>query len=123
MNTDIQRWQRIRALVERAMELSGAERSRLLDDECRGDPSLQREVEELLEHDSPAESLATPAPSRWIRALSDQIERGELDAPDAPNSLGAPGAMLNIIKSGSNAVAVNIVSGSTNPSRTVGRSG
>jgi serine/threonine-protein kinase len=73
MTTDTQRWRRIRALVESAMELSDAERSRWLDEACKGDAALRREVDELLVHDSPVEGLASPAPSRWVEALSDEL--------------------------------------------------
>jgi eukaryotic-like serine/threonine-protein kinase len=43
-----ERWQQIRDLLERAMELAPAQRAALLDRSCASDPSLRQEVELLL---------------------------------------------------------------------------
>jgi serine/threonine protein kinase len=70
MTTDTERWRRIRALVETAMELSGAERERWIADSCGGDDALRREIDELLAHDVSEESSASRA-SSWSAALGD----------------------------------------------------
>jgi Tol biopolymer transport system component/predicted Ser/Thr protein kinase len=46
---DAERWRRIRELVEQALERTGADRVRFLDDACANDASLRAEVESLLE--------------------------------------------------------------------------
>src|SRR5262249_9698613 len=52
MPTDTTRWRRIRGLIEAAVELEGSERSRFLEESCRGDAALRAEVEALLSHDA-----------------------------------------------------------------------
>lgn len=43
-----ERWQRIEALLQRALDAAPTARAALLDRECRGDPALRAEVESLL---------------------------------------------------------------------------
>src|ERR1700680_540398 len=43
-----ERWQQIKAVLDRALELAPGERSAFLDRACARDPSLRNEVEELL---------------------------------------------------------------------------
>ena len=50
------RWQRLRELFNRAVELDPVARTELLDRECADDPELRREVESLIEHSEPAEA-------------------------------------------------------------------
>ena len=54
MATD--RWQRLQEIFDAALARSGAEREKLLDEACRGDPGLRAEVEALLRSDSRANS-------------------------------------------------------------------
>ncbi|HVO97400.1 MAG TPA: serine/threonine-protein kinase [Bryobacteraceae bacterium] len=46
------RWQRVEEIFHRAVSLAPQARSAFLDEACGGDPSLRREVESLLAHDS-----------------------------------------------------------------------
>ena len=46
-----ERWQQIKAVLDRALELAPGERSALLDRACAADQSLRNEVEELLAGD------------------------------------------------------------------------
>jgi serine/threonine protein kinase len=48
------RWHRVEELFRRAVELVPGTRSEFLDDACRTDPSLRREVASLLAHDKEA---------------------------------------------------------------------
>jgi eukaryotic-like serine/threonine-protein kinase len=72
------RWQRVQEVLAEAAELEGSSRSAFLDETCRGDPELRKEVESLLSSlesasvgflESPAIdavrelSLATPGPA------------------------------------------------------------
>ena len=60
---DPDRWKRIRALAEQAIEASEGDRERLLADLARKDPSLHEEVEKLLRSDAGGETLlATRTP-------------------------------------------------------------
>ncbi len=56
-----ERWQLLKELFEAAYEKSPAERAAFLDDSCRGDPSLKKEVEDLLASDSRGSFLEKPA--------------------------------------------------------------
>ena len=42
-----ERWQRLRSIYDAVADADAAERARLLDDLCAGDPSLRAEVERL----------------------------------------------------------------------------
>ena len=43
-----ERWQEIELVFSGAFELDGGERDRFVEEQCTGDPELQREVEALL---------------------------------------------------------------------------
>src|SRR5580658_1203737 len=43
-----ERWQQVRDVLEKALELAPGERSAFLDEACSSDPSLRREIETLL---------------------------------------------------------------------------
>ena len=51
------RWADVNRVFHRAVELSSDERQSYLDDECRGDEELRREVETLLRHDATGQDL------------------------------------------------------------------
>lgn len=69
------RWERIKDLLEAAVELAPERRRSFLAEACADDPSLRSEVEDLLEHhqagsfleNSPAEFLMPPDPSNSRR--------------------------------------------------------
>ncbi len=58
-----ERWQQVRDVLERALELASAERPGFLDAACQSDPSLRQEVETLLASDPgiPADFLKSSA--------------------------------------------------------------
>ncbi|HEX5228565.1 MAG TPA: protein kinase [Bryobacteraceae bacterium] len=49
-----ERWQEVRNVLERALEMKGAERARYLDEACAADAELRKEVESLLRADEAA---------------------------------------------------------------------
>ena len=51
---DPERWKRIKEVVQAAVELKAEERPAFLDSECRGDPTLRREVESLIDYQEEA---------------------------------------------------------------------
>jgi serine/threonine-protein kinase len=56
-----ERWRQVDELFEQALECAPTERARLLDAACAADPSLRREVEEMLSADERAEDfIETP---------------------------------------------------------------
>jgi serine/threonine protein kinase/tetratricopeptide (TPR) repeat protein len=74
---DRQRWQRVTAIFERAIDLSLAERAAILDSECESDPSLRAEVELLLARDSdPGTFLSPLPPASALQALEAAPEAG-----------------------------------------------
>lgn len=76
-------WKRIRALFEKAVELTSAERAALLDAECIGEPELRRDVEMMLAADARAQAddnaVGEAAPD-LLNALSDDARARERDA-------------------------------------------
>ena len=57
-----ERWQEIERLCHTALERDGSKRAAFLEEACRGDESLRREVEFLLEQEGEAEDfLEAPA--------------------------------------------------------------
>ena len=52
-----QRWDRIKELFQRAVDLSADQRAALFDLECAGDPELRREVESLIDSDQDTPAL------------------------------------------------------------------
>src|SRR5579871_4190658 len=66
-----ERWQRVRGILDGAMELRAADRAAYLDRECASDPALRQEVEEYLSIEGKLESsfLESPA-AEHIRAAS-----------------------------------------------------
>ncbi|HET7294832.1 MAG TPA: protein kinase [Vicinamibacteria bacterium] len=62
-----ERWRRVDALVEAALERPPGERPAFLDHACGGDAELRREVESLLDHDRTDDFLESPAASEAAR--------------------------------------------------------
>jgi serine/threonine protein kinase/Tol biopolymer transport system component len=52
-----ERWQQVKRLLESALERNSVERSALLDNACKDDPSLRREVESLIASHEQAQGL------------------------------------------------------------------
>jgi eukaryotic-like serine/threonine-protein kinase len=78
-----ERWQRIEELYHSAADLPEAQRSRYLQQACRGDKILLEEVESLLRHsDTPSNVLNKPAMAvlaREIAAKHSQADRPRLE--------------------------------------------
>ena len=71
-----ERWQQIERLYHAARERTGAERTALLDEACRGDVELRAEVESLLAaHAGSGAFLETPAIEMAARAIAQQAPR------------------------------------------------
>ncbi|MEX2271797.1 MAG: serine/threonine-protein kinase [Vicinamibacterales bacterium] len=78
--TDNARWAEIKALFGEALELTPADRTRLLDARCAADPNLRREVESLLaSHDAAGDFIETPA--SVTLAPEDRSRAGDLIGP------------------------------------------
>jgi serine/threonine protein kinase len=73
---DTERWERIKDLLEAAVELSPEERHPFLAGECGEDTALQSEVEALLEHHQRAGSFLEGIPTNGFR-LSTAFNIGE----------------------------------------------
>src|ERR1039457_2420661 len=70
-----ERWQQIREVLEKALELAPGERSSFLDGACSSDPSLQQEVDVLLDSDPklPSSFLQSSALADGVGAYLDGI--------------------------------------------------
>ena len=71
-----ERWQKIRDVLEKALELGTGERSAFLDGACSSDPCLRQEVETLLSssHDVRSSFLQSPPLSDGLGADPDWID-------------------------------------------------
>ncbi|HEV2761961.1 MAG TPA: protein kinase, partial [Pyrinomonadaceae bacterium] len=67
---DGQRWRQIDTIFRSALERPPAERAAFLDEACRGDAGLRREVESLLEHDQSGSFMQRPAFEDAARLLA-----------------------------------------------------
>src|SRR5437870_2777197 len=57
-----ERWQRVKVLLQSALEREPAERAVFLDEACAGDPSLRRGIESLiLSHEQAGDFIEEPA--------------------------------------------------------------
>ena len=81
MNSD-ENWQRVKAIVSDALELSDDERAAFIDEVCGDDRQLREEVESLLQHDADDEFLEQPL----------LVAAGQVD--DTGQNALEPGAML-----------------------------
>ena len=50
-------WEKIRKIIDHALDLETAERAAYLDSECAGDPELRQEIDSLLEQEEPAKDF------------------------------------------------------------------
>ena len=111
-----ERWQKIRDVLEKALELGTGERSAFLDGACSSDPCLRQEVETLLSssHDVRSSFLQSPPLSDGLGADPDWIDAA--GALQAGQALVIIASMPARIGSGScgQAVAIRAKSGSTN---------
>ena len=72
-----ERYQRIEELFGRALERHGDDRTRVLDEACRGDADLRREVEALLaEHERAGSFLAGPPLATTVAELPGALRAG-----------------------------------------------
>jgi hypothetical protein len=62
-----ERWRRVEALCQAALERDASERSAFLSAACRDDDELRREVEELLAHDRSADGSSRVPSGQWRR--------------------------------------------------------
>ena len=81
---DTQRWQRVAAIFDEAIEAAADARAALIADRCGGDEQLQREVEKLVaadqraaSFDSGAESARGEVAADWLLADEETIATGE----------------------------------------------
>ena len=67
-----ERWQQVKCLLEAALERDPSERAALLDEACKADPALRREVESLIaSHKQAGSFIESPALEAPTRILSD----------------------------------------------------
>jgi eukaryotic-like serine/threonine-protein kinase len=74
-----ERWQKVRDVLEQALELAPEKRGRFLDVACSSDPSLRSEVQSLLSADELARSSFLESPPLLPTALSPGTKLGEYD--------------------------------------------
>jgi serine/threonine-protein kinase len=69
-----ERWSRIEAVFARALELSGEQRSRFLDEACNSDAQLRAEVESLLSEHELSRGLLDQPPDWLVPTEHDDVE-------------------------------------------------
>ena len=79
---------RLRDLVPRLLPLSPAERAAVLDTECRDDPRLRREVEDLLGREDSGPGLVRTSGPLLEPALGDQVFADDHRDRTPPESIG-----------------------------------
>ncbi|HEY3138243.1 MAG TPA: protein kinase [Blastocatellia bacterium] len=68
-----ERWRQVKRLLESALERGPRDRAALLDEACKGDPSLRREVESLIaSHEQAGSSFDSPAFEAAVSLLADE---------------------------------------------------
>jgi serine/threonine-protein kinase len=76
---DLDRWQKVEAILDQALELPGEEQSGFLDQACAGDPGLRADVESLLSADEAASGfLKVPAGEYAPELLDEEAEEEDL---------------------------------------------
>ena len=69
---DVERWRRLRPILDRALELPAAERPSWLDSACAGDPAIRSDIEQLLEEDATTGGILDSDPNPLLQlALED----------------------------------------------------
>ncbi len=81
---DRRRWQRVKAVLDRALELSRDELPAFLEQACAGDPELEAEVKALLEADRQTGGMLESPAAEYAATLLDKIR-------EAPEGLARPG--------------------------------
>jgi len=91
MNLDRERWQRVSAILDAALERPAEARALYLDAACGGDPGLRKQVEELLAAEGSAGSfLAEPAVERGAALVAEMAETlGEPEGSARGRHVGA----------------------------------
>ena len=79
----IERWQRTRALFERALEVNGAARAELLDVECGDDHALRADIDALLAADAVAANAELMLSLTASELLIDAVGATEVQADEA----------------------------------------
>lgn len=74
-----ERWQKVRDVLEQALELAPEKRSRFLDLACGSDPTLRSEVQSLLSADEQARSSFLKSPPLSPSALTTGLKLGEYE--------------------------------------------
>jgi eukaryotic-like serine/threonine-protein kinase len=74
-----ERWQKVRDILEQALELAPEKRSRFLDVACSSDPMLRTEVQSLLSADEQARTSFLEAPPVLPAALSPGTRLGDYE--------------------------------------------
>ena len=75
-----ERWQRVRQILEAALEKSQEDRTNFLDQACASDPALRKEVDSLLVHRNDAESFLEDPPMSGINmALTEGTRLGSFE--------------------------------------------
>jgi eukaryotic-like serine/threonine-protein kinase len=74
-----ERWQKVRDVLEQAMELAPEKRSRFLDVACSSDPSLRSEVQSLISADAQARTSFLETPPVLPAALSAGTRLGDYE--------------------------------------------
>lgn len=80
-----ERWQQIRSVFERALEVPPEARPALLAELCAGDDALRSEIDRLLAADARAHRLLEAPVGEFAPALLDEIAR---ESPDGPGMAG-----------------------------------
>ena len=70
---DPARWDRVKTVYHLAAERDSRERAAFVEQACRGDPELQREVESLLAQDSGGSFLEHPAWQDTAREVAQEF--------------------------------------------------
>jgi hypothetical protein len=80
-----ERWRHLRELLDRALQVEGAERSAFLDRNCSGDPSLRQELDRLL-------AAEWQLPSSFLESTA--VALGPMAVATAGDSVFAAGTKL-----------------------------
>ncbi|MEM6644838.1 MAG: serine/threonine-protein kinase, partial [Bacteroidota bacterium] len=88
------RWTRITTLVDAALDLPPGGRAAFLDTACADDPSLRREVEDLLDADTEADAFLEARAARDVERLM-----AHLNTPEPLERIG-PYRMLRVLGQG-----------------------
>jgi predicted Ser/Thr protein kinase len=75
LNIDAARWQIIRPILDRALELSPEERSTWLDTACAAEPALRAEIEQLLKADAET-GLLDASPLTFLQVVTESPNLG-----------------------------------------------